>query len=154
MKERTFIAIKPDAVQRGLIGKIISRIEEKGYKIVALKMIQVSEKQAAEHYSEHIGKPFYPSLVKFIRSAPIVGMVVEGEDVILGMRQIMGKTNPSNADVGTIRGSFSPEMSYNAVHGSDSPESAAREIAIYFSEEDICDNWKTMFEIIKDNMEK
>jgi len=154
MKERTFIAIKPDAVQRGLIGKIISRIEDKGYKIVALKMIQVSEKQAAEHYAEHVGKPFYPALVKFIRSAPIVGMVVEGEDVILGMRQIMGKTNPSNADVGTIRGDFSPEMSYNAVHGSDSPESAAREIAIYFSKEDICDNWKTMFELVKENMEK
>ena len=121
MKERTFIAIKPDAVQRALIGRIIARIEEKGYKIVALKMLQVTKEQAASHYAEHVGKPFYPSLVKFIMSAPIVAMVVEGEDAILGMRQIMGKTNPSNADVGTIRGDFSPEMSYNVIHGSDGP---------------------------------
>ena len=152
MKERTFIAIKPDSVQRGLIGKIISRIEDKGYKIVALKMLQVTNKQAAAHYEEHVGKPFYNSLVKFIMSAPIVAMVVEGEDAILGMRQIMGKTNPSNADVGTIRGDFSPEMSFNVIHGSDSPESAKREISIYFKNEEICDNWKTMFEILKENL--
>lgn len=149
MKGRTFIAIKPDAVQRALIGRIIARIEEKGYKIVALKMLQVTKEQAAAHYAEHVGKPFYPSLVKFIMSAPIVAMVVEGEDAILGMRQIMGKTNPSNADVGTIRGDFSPEMSYNVIHGSDGPESAEREIAIYFKPEDICE-WKTMFEIVKE----
>ena len=149
MKEMTFIAIKPDAVQRALIGRIIARIEEKGYKIVALKMLQVTKEQAAAHYAEHVGKPFYPSLVKFIMSAPIVAMVVEGEDAILGMRQIMGKTNPSNADVGTIRGDFSPEMSYNVIHGSDGPESAEREIAIYFKTEEICE-WKTMFEIVKE----
>ena len=150
MKERTFIAIKPDAVQRGLIGRIIARIEEKGYKIVALKMLHVTKEQAAAHYAEHIGKPFYPSLVKFIMSAPIVAMVVEGEDAILGMRQIMGKTNPSNAEVGTIRGDFSPEMSYNVIHGSDGPESAEREISIYFKPEEICE-WKTMFEIVKEH---
>ena len=91
MTERTFIAIKPDAVQRGLIGKIIGRIEDKGYKIVALKMVQVSDEQAAAHYAEHYGKPFYPNLVKFITSAPIVAMVVEGDNAISGMRQIMGK---------------------------------------------------------------
>jgi len=151
MKERTFIAIKPDSVQRGLIGKVISRIEEKGYKIVAMKMLQVTNKQATEHYAEHVGKPFFPSLVKFIMSAPIVAMVVEGENVISGMRQIMGKTNPSNAEVGTIRGDYSPEMSYNIIHGSDSPESAQREISIYFNNDEIC-NWKTMFEILKENM--
>ncbi len=154
MVERTFIAIKPDAVQRGLIGKIIARIEDKGYKIVALKMLQVSDEQAAKHYAEHFGKPFYPTLVKFITSAPIIAMVIEGEDVILGMRQIMGKTNPSNAEVGTIRGDFSPEMSFNIIHGSDSPESAKREIDIYFKAEEICDKWQTSFEILKNNMSK
>lgn len=152
MTERTFIAIKPDAVQRGMIGKIVQRIEDKGYKIVALKMIQVSDEQAAAHYAEHYGKPFYPNLVRFITSAPVVAMVVEGESAISGMRQIMGKTNPANAEVGTIRGDFSPEMSFNVIHGSDSPESAAREIAIYFKPEEICDRWQTAFEILRDKM--
>ncbi len=154
MTERTFIAIKPDAVQRGLIGSIITRIEEKGYKIIALKMLEVTPEQAAAHYSEHVGKPFYPGLVKFITSAPIVAMVVEGEDAIAGMRQLMGKTNPSSAEIGTVRGDYSPLMSYNCIHGSDSPASAERETAIYFSENEMCTNWKTMFEIIKENMEK
>ena len=152
MTERTFIAIKPDAVQRGLIGKIVARIEDKGYKIVAMKMIQVTEEQAAAHYAEHYGKPFYPNLVAFITSAPIVAMVIEGEDAISGMRQIMGKTNPANAEVGTIRGDFSPQMSFNVIHGSDGPESAAREIAIYFNEDEICDKWQTSFEILREKM--
>ena len=152
MIERTFIAIKPDAVQRGLIGKIIGRIEDKGYKIVGLKMLQVSDKQAAAHYEEHYGKPFYPTLVKFITSAPIVAMVVEGDNAIAGMRQLMGKTNPANAEVGTFRGDFSPEMSFNVIHGSDGPESAKREIAIYFEESEICDKWQTAFEILKEKM--
>ena len=154
MTERTFIAIKPDAVQRGLIGKIIARVEEKGYKIVAMKMLQVTEKQAAEHYAEHFGKPFYPNLVAFITSAPIVAMVVEGEDAISGMRQLMGKTNPANAEVGTIRGDFSPFMSFNVIHGSDGPESAEREIAIYFNEDEICDKWQTSFEILREKMNR
>ena len=152
MIERTFIAIKPDAVQRGLIGKIIGRIEDKGYKIVGLKMLQVSDKQAAAHYEEHYGKPFYPTLVKFITSAPIVAMVIEGDNAIAGMRQLMGKTNPANAEVGTFRGDFSPEMSFNVIHGSDGPESAKREIAIYFEESEICDKWQTAFEILKEKM--
>ena len=154
MTERTFIAIKPDAVQRGLIGKIIARIEEKGYKIVAMKMIQVTDKQASEHYAEHLGKPFYPNLVAFITSAPIVAMVVEGEDAISGMRQLMGKTNPANAEVGTIRGDFSPFMSFNVIHGSDGPESAEREIAIYFKKDEICDKWQTSFEILREKMNR
>lgn len=152
MKERTFIAIKPDAVQRGLIGKIITRIEDKGFKITGLKMIQVTEELAAKHYAEHIGKPFYPDLVKFITSAPVVAMVVEGENAITAMRQLMGKTNPANAEAGSIRADFSQEMSYNSIHGSDSPESAEREIAIYFKPEEIC-NWTTMFEILKAKLE-
>ena len=154
MTERTFIAIKPDAVQRGLIGSIITRIEEKGYKIIALKMLEVTPEQAAAHYAEHVGKPFYPGLVKFITSAPIVAMVVEGEDAIAGMRQLMGKTNPSSAEVGTVRGDYSPLMSYNCIHGSDSTASAERETAIYFTPDEMCTSWKTMFEIIKENMEK
>ncbi|MCF0238566.1 MAG: nucleoside-diphosphate kinase [Sphaerochaetaceae bacterium] len=151
--ERTFIALKPDATQRGLIGKIISRIEEKGFKIIGLKMLQVTEEIAAQHYAEHIGKPFYPELVAFITSAPIVAMVVEGENAIADMRQLMGKTNPQNAEIGTIRGDFSQKMSYNTIHGSDSAESAKREIAIYFKEEELCTNWKTMYEILKEKLE-
>ena len=115
-------------------------------------MIQVSQEQAAAHYAEHFGKSFYPNLVKFITSAPIVAMVVEGEDAISGMRQLMGKTNPANAEVGTIRGDFSPLMSFNVIHGSDGPESAAREIAIYFNEDEICDKWQTAFEILREKM--
>lgn len=154
MVERTFIAVKPDAVQRGLIGRIITRIEEKGYKIIALKMLEVTPEQAAKHYAEHQGKPFYDGLVKFITSAPIVAMVVEGEDAISGMRQLMGKTNPSSAEVGTVRGDYSPLMSFNCIHGSDSAASAERETAIYFTEDEMCTNWKTMFEIIRENLEK
>ncbi len=154
MIERTFIAVKPDAVQRGLIGRIITRIEEKGYKIIALKMLEVTPEQAAAHYAEHQGKPFYDGLVKFITSAPVVAMVVEGEDAIAGMRQLMGKTNPSNAEVGTIRGDFSPLMSSNCIHGSDSVASAERETAIYFTQDEMCTKWKTMFEIIRENLEK
>ncbi len=154
MVERTFIAVKPDAVQRGLIGRIITRIEEKGYKIIALKMLEVTPEQAAAHYAEHRGKPFYDGLVRFITSAPVVAMVVEGEDAIAGMRQLMGKTNPSSAEVGTVRGDFSPLMSCNCIHGSDSPQSAERETAIYFTQDEMCTNWKTMFEIIKENLEK
>ncbi len=154
MIERTFIAVKPDAVQRGLIGKIITRIEEKGYKIIALKMLEVTPSQAQAHYAEHVGKPFYDGLVKFITSAPVVAMVVEGEDAISGMRQLMGKTNPSSAEVGTVRGDFSPLMSFNCIHGSDSPASAERETAIYFSPDEMCTHWKTMFEIVKENLEK
>lgn len=150
--ERTFIAIKPDGVKRALIGKILSRIEEKGFKIVAMKMLQVDEELASKHYAEHIGKPFYPGLVKFITSGPIIAMVVEGTNVIADMRQLMGKTNPQNAEVGTIRGDFSPEMSYNIIHGSDSPESADREINLYFKPEEICDKWHTMFELLKTDL--
>lgn len=151
--ERTFIAIKPDAVQRGLIGKFITRIEDKGFKIAGLKMIQVTEEIAAKHYAEHIGKPFYPDLVKFITSSPIIAMVVEGENAVAAMRQLMGKTNPANAEAGSIRADFSQEMSYNSIHGSDGPESAEREIAIYFKPEELCENWQTMSEIMKARLE-
>lgn len=153
--ERTFVAIKPDAVQRGLMGKIITRFEEKGFKIIAMKMLEVTKEQASSHYAEHEGKPFYDGLVKFIMSAPIVAMVVEGIDAVAEVRHILGATNPSNADVGSIRADFSPVMSCNCVHASDSVASAEREMAIYFDvEKELCTNWKTRMEIILDDLSK
>ena len=150
--ERTFVAIKPDAVKRGLIGKIIQRFEEKSYKIVALKMLNVTDEMAAKHYEEHYGKSFYPSLIKFITSAPVVAMAVEGVNVIQGVRHIVGKTNPDEADVGSIRADFSSLSSMNIIHASDSPESAKRELNIYFSENEYCSNYTTMFEIFKNEL--
>ena len=151
MAERTFIAIKPDGVKRNLIGKIITRFEEKGYKIIGLKLLQATEEMAAKHYAEHYGKPFYPRLVRYITSGPIVAMVVEGINVIAESRKLMGKTRPEEAEVGTIRFDYALCQEYNIVHGSDSPESAEREIAIYFKEEELCPNWSTMLEMIMDN---
>lgn len=147
-EERTFVAIKPDAVKRGLIGRIIRKIEDKGYKIVALKMLQVDEELAAKHYAEHVGKPFYDGLVRFITSGPIIAMVLQGENAISGIRKFMGKTDPNDAEVGSIRGDFAQVMRYNSIHGSDSKESAEREINLYFKEEEICDGWETMLEMI------
>ncbi|MCQ2788866.1 MAG: nucleoside-diphosphate kinase [bacterium] len=147
-EERTFVAIKPDAVKRGLIGRIIRKIEDKGYKIVALKMLQVDEELAAKHYAEHVGKPFYEGLVRFITSGPIIAMVLQGENAISGIRKFMGKTDPNDAEVGSIRGDFAQVMRYNSIHGSDSKESAEREIGLYFKEEEICDGWETMLEMI------
>ena len=147
-EERTFFAIKPDGVKRGLIGRIISKIEDKGYKIVGLKMIQVTEELAAQHYAEHVGKPFYAPLIKFITSGPIVAMVLQGENAIAGVRKFMGKTSPDDAEIGSIRGDFAQVMRYNTVHGSDSVESAEKEINLYFTPEEICDNWDTALELI------
>ena len=153
--ERTFVAIKPDAVQRGLMGKIITRLEEKGFKIIALKMLEVTGEQAAAHYAEHVGKPFYDGLIEFITSAPIVAMVVEGIDAVAEVRHILGATNPNNADVGSIRADYSPIMKCNCIHASDSVDSANREMAIYFDvEKELCTNWKTMMEIVLDGLKK
>jgi nucleoside-diphosphate kinase len=139
--EKTFIAIKPDAVQRGFIGEIISRIEKKGYKIVAMKLMQVKPELAKRHYGEHEGKAFFDGLIQYITSGPIVAMVIEGKDVIAGMRKIMGATNPAKSDVGTIRGDLAIDMGRNAVHGSDSAESAKREISLFFNDEEIISFW-------------
>ena len=136
-RERTFVAIKPDGVQRGLMGDIIKRFEQKGYKISAMKMIKVTDEQARAHYAEHEGKPFYPRLIKYIQSGPVIAMVVEGVNAVAGVRHLMGATKPDEADVGTIRADFAQEMGYNVVHGSDSVESAQREIKIYFNENEI-----------------
>jgi nucleoside-diphosphate kinase len=146
--ERTFVAIKPDAVKRGLIGRIIKRFENKGYKIIGLKMVHPTIEMAQEHYKEHIGKPFYPRLIKYITSGPIIAMVLEGENIVEVTRHMMGSTRPNDAEVGTIRADFAQTMEFNVVHGSDSVESAEREIKIYFKPEELCTDWKTIMEIV------
>ena len=150
--ERTFVAIKPDGVKRGLIGKIIERFENKSYKIVALKLMNVTPEIAAKHYEEHYGKPFYDKLIKFITMGPIVAMAVEGKNVIKGVRHLVGKTNPDEADDGSIRADFSSYSTTNLVHASDCPESAQRELNLYFDEKEICKNYKNMFEIVLDEL--
>ncbi|NLW23699.1 MAG: nucleoside-diphosphate kinase [Clostridia bacterium] len=137
--EKTFVMIKPDGVQRGLVGEILQRFERKGFKIKGLKLLQVTEELAAKHYEEHIGKPFYPELVEYITSGPVVAMVLEGNSVISEVRKINGATNPLEAQPGTIRGDYAQDISMNIIHGSDSPDSAQREIAIYFSEDELVD---------------
>lgn len=132
--ERTFVMIKPDGVQRGLVGSILQRIEVKGLKIVAMKMSTLPLNVAREHYAEHAKKPFFKDLVGFITSGPSVPMVVEGKDAISEVRKLNGATNPTAAQPGTIRGDFGLDMGRNVIHGSDSPESAAREIALHFDE--------------------
>jgi len=131
--ERTFVMVKPDGVQRALVGKILQRIEEKGFKIVAMKLSVMPVEKAREHYAEHAGKKFYQDLVDFITSGPSVSLVAEGRGAIAAMRKMNGATNPVEAVPGTIRGDFGIETGRNVVHGSDSAASAAREIALHFS---------------------
>lgn len=135
--ERTLILVKPDGVRRGLAGKIISRFESKGLKLAAMKMIKVSPELSDKHYAEHVSKPFYPELKSFITSGPIVAMVIEGDKAVSVCRKLMGATKFFEAEPGTIRGDFAFSVTENLVHGSDSPESAAREIEIYFKAEEI-----------------
>ncbi len=135
--EQTYIMVKPDGVQRNLVGKIISRFEEKGYKLVAMKLMRLSEGQAREHYQEHVNKPFFAGLLEYITSGPVVVMVWQGKDVVTAARRMMGKTNPLEAAPGTIRGDYGLDIGRNVIHGADSVESARREIKIYFSEEEI-----------------
>ncbi|MEG6520637.1 nucleoside-diphosphate kinase [Desulfotomaculum sp. 1211_IL3151] len=137
--ERTYLMVKPDGVQRGLVGKIISKFEQKGYKIVGLKMMKISRAVAEKHYGEHQGKPFFAGLVDFITSGPVVAMVVEGKEVIATAREMMGATNPLKAADGSIRGTYGVDVGRNIIHGSDSLESAAREIAIFFKPEELVD---------------
>ncbi len=135
--ERTLVLCKPDAVERGLIGEVISRIERRGLTLVAAELRTVTTEVAALHYAEHEGKPFFDDLVLFITRSPVMAMVVEGpDDVFRIIRTMMGPTNPAEAPPGTIRGDLAVIMSENVVHGSDSPESAAREIAIFFPDLD------------------
>lgn len=139
--ERTFLAIKPDGVQRGLIGEIIRRYENKGFTLVGLKLISVSKELAEKHYDVHKERPFFAGLIEFITSGPVVAMVWEGEGVIAAARKIIGKTNPLEAEPGTIRGDFGIEVGRNIIHGSDAPETAKTEISLWFSEEELV-NWQ------------
>jgi nucleoside-diphosphate kinase len=139
MMERTFIAVKPDGVQRGLVGTILNKFEEKGYKLVGLKLMQVSNELAQTHYGEHKGKPFFDGLVNFITSGPVVAFVLEGNDVVVTARKIIGATKPSDSAIGTIRGDYGVDIGRNIIHGSDSPESAEREIALWFKPEELTD---------------
>ena len=130
--DRTLILVKPDAFERGLTGEIIARFERKGLRIAALKHMQLTEDLAKRHYAEHEGKPFSGELVSFITSGPLVAMVLEGHEAVRAARQVIGATNPLEANTGSIRGDFALEVGQNMVHGSDSNESAAREAAIFF----------------------
>lgn len=136
--ERTLILVKPDGVQRKLIGTIVSRIENKGLTIIAMKMMNVTPEASRQHYAEHVEKPFYPELESFITSAPVVAMIVEGPEAVSVMRTIIGATNGREAAPGTIRGDYGCSRQMNMIHGSDSVESANREIAIYFTDNEIC----------------
>jgi nucleoside-diphosphate kinase len=131
--ERTLIIVKPDGVNRGLVGEVLRRFEARELKLAGLKLMRISPDLAARHYAEHQGKAFYDGLVAFITSGPVVVGVVEGPGAIAMVRAMMGATNPANAAPGTIRGDLSVAVSYNVIHGSDGPESAAREIALYFT---------------------
>ena len=135
--EKTLVLVKPDGVQRGLIGIIISRLEARGLRIAAMKMLQVSREMALKHYGVHEGKPFFDGLVSFITSGPVVAMVLEGRSAVEMARNTMGVTDPLRAQPGTIRGDLGVDIGRNLVHGSDSPETAAQEIALFFSEDEI-----------------
>ena len=132
--ERTLILVKPDAFARNLGGEIIARFERKGLRLAALKQMTMTRELAEQHYAEHEGKPFFGELVSFITSGPLLAMVLEGEHAIMAARQVIGATNPLEAAPGSIRGDFAIEMGTNMVHGSDSPESAAREAALFFED--------------------
>ena len=135
--ERTFLAIKPDGVQRGLVGEIIGRFEAKGFKLVGMKLMTASRELAEKHYDVHKEKPFFPGLVNFITSGPVVAMVWEGEGVVASARKIIGATNPLNAEPGTIRGDFGINVGRNIIHGSDAIETARGEISLWFKEQEL-----------------
>ncbi len=142
--QRTLVLCKPDAVQRGLVGRIVSRFEDKGLKIVGMKMLTVGEALAHEHYQEHAEKPFFAELVSFITSSPIVALAIEGDNAVEVVRGLMGATNPQNAAPGTIRGDFGLNLTKNLVHGSDSVASATRELALFFTDDELHDYDLTM----------
>ncbi|CAI1542804.1 hypothetical protein SEUBUCD646_0K01540 [Saccharomyces eubayanus] len=140
--ERTFIAVKPDGVQRGLVSQILSRFEKRGYKLVAIKLVQADDKLLEQHYAEHVGKPFFPKMASFMKSGPILATVWEGKDVVKQGRSILGATNPLASAPGTIRGDFGVDLGRNVCHGSDSVESAEREINLWFKKEDLI-SWES-----------
>jgi nucleoside-diphosphate kinase len=138
MMERSFVMLKPDAVLRRLIGVVLTKFEERGLKVVAAKMMNISEELAKEHYGEHKEKPFFNDLVSYITSAPVLAMVIEGDDCISLIRKMVGATNPKEADLGTIRGDYALDTGRNIIHASDSLASAKREIALFFKDSEIC----------------
>ena len=142
--ERSLILIKPDAVQRRLAGQLIGRLEDKGLKIVGMKMLRVTKELSREHYAEHVEKPFYPLLEEFITSGPVIALVAEGPQAITVVRDMMGPTNGREAAPGTIRGDFGLSRQMNLMHGSDGPEAAVREIGIYFDSEELLDYETTL----------
>ncbi|MGB4503582.1 MAG: nucleoside-diphosphate kinase [Syntrophaceticus sp.] len=146
--ERTFIMVKPDGVQRGFVGDIIKRFEQKGLKIVGLKMFQISPELASKHYGEHQGKPFFDGLIKYITSSPVVAMVLEGKGCISLVRGMMGATDPQKAAPGTIREAFGIDIGRNVIHGSDSPASAIREISLFFDDQELCSYELSLFDWI------
>ncbi|OIO98586.1 MAG: nucleoside-diphosphate kinase [Anaerolineae bacterium CG2_30_64_16] len=137
--ERTFVMLKPDAVQRGLVGEIVQRFERRGLKIVAMKMVHISAEFAHKHYAVHVGKPFFEGLIQYITSGPVVALVLEGANAIDVARATMGATNPAKAAPGTVRADFALEMGRNLVHGSDGPETAVFEIGLWFGEQELVD---------------
>ena len=143
---RTLVLCKPDAVQRGLVGRIIARFERKGLKIAGMKMLAVDEALASRHYAEHLEKPFYPELRDFITSSPVVAMAIEGENAVEVVRDLMGVTNPQDAAPGTIRGDFGLNLTKNLVHGSDSLASAEREVSLFFEPDELYDYGLTVRE--------
>ena len=142
--QRTLILIKPDGVQRRLAGKLIARLEDKGLKLVAMKMLKVSKELSARHYAEHVKKPFYPLLEEFITSGPVIAIVAEGPEAVIVVRDMMGPTNGRQAAPGTIRGDFGVSRQMNLMHGSDSPEAAAKEIAVYFKPDELLEYETTL----------
>ncbi|RSK27433.1 nucleoside-diphosphate kinase [Bacillus sp. HMF5848] len=141
--EQTYLMVKPDGVQRNLVGEIVSRFEKKGFQLVGAKLVQIPTELAEEHYGEHKDKPFFPELVDFITSGPVFAMVWQGDNVIATARQMMGATNPKDALPGTIRGDFGLTVGKNVIHGSDSSTSAEREIALFFKKEELT-NYKKL----------
>ena len=139
MMEKSFVMMKPDAVARRLMGKILNRFEEKGLQLKAIKLMTISEDLAKEHYGEHSEKPFFNDLVEYITSGPVLALVIEGEDAISLIRKMVGATNPQEADLGTIRGDYAVETGRNIIHASDAPESAEREIGLFFNENELVD---------------
>jgi nucleoside-diphosphate kinase len=142
--ERTLVLLKPDCVERRLMGRIIARFEDKGLNIIAMKMMRVSPALAKQHYAEHVNKPFYPGLEQFITGGPIVAMVVEGLEAIRVVREMLGATSGLKAAAGTIRGDFSASRQMNLVHASDGPDAASRELALYFRQEELCPSEPTL----------
>ena len=149
--ERTLVLVKPDGVQRGLVGEIISRLERRGLKLAALKLMQVDDALARQHYAEHVERPFFPGLAAFITASPVVAMVWEAENAVALVRRTMGETNPANSPAGTIRGDLGIDIGRNLVHGSDSLDSAAREVSLFFRPEEIVEYARSLDEWITES---